>query len=204
MNGEKVLVFGGSFDPPHVGHMNLLQNAICAVQPHKVLVVPSGTAPHKAASATPGALRAAMCCCFAPLFPGLEISDIELRRPGRSYTADTLEVLIKQYPGAQLYLSIGGDMLESFTTWHRYEEVLAMATLVVQARSDAEQAGLEKAAETLRAQGARVLFAKGPVLPAASSAIRRAVAEGADVSALVPPEALAVIRENHLYLPEDA
>ncbi|MGD9559115.1 MAG: nicotinate (nicotinamide) nucleotide adenylyltransferase [Oscillospiraceae bacterium] len=196
---EKVLLFGGSFDPPHQGHVNLLQNAIAAVRPARVLVIPSGTAPHKRASETPAALRAQMCACFEPLFPALKVSAIEMERGGRSYTVDTVQALRTQWPTAQFYLSIGGDMLLSFTTWHRYRALLDLATLVVQARTGAEQAALDKAAKALAQQGGRVLMAPGPVVPASSSAIRSALAAGRDVWALIPPAAAAVIRAHHLY-----
>lgn len=202
MSGSKMLLFGGSFDPPHNGHMNLLQNAIAAVRPDAVMVIPSGTAPHKHASATPGALRAAMCECFRPLFPALEISDIELGRTGKSYTSDTLEALKRENPDDALYLCIGGDMLESFTTWHRWRDILAMATLVAAPRLRDEQPALERVAAALRAEGGRVLFSAGPVVQVSSSQIRRRAAQGLPLEGLVPPPADAIIRQNSLYQDE--
>ena len=199
MKNERLLVFGGSFDPPHQGHMALLRNAAAAVRPGRVLVIPSGTAPHKRASATPGPLRAAMCACFRQVFPGAEVSPIEIERPGRSYTVHTLARLQAENPGARLYLSIGGDMLLSFAEWYHYKDILRMATLVAQRRGEEAMPRLEAAADALRKQGGQVVFAPGPVVPAASSAIRRAVAEGKDVSPLVPEEALKIIRQNRLY-----
>ena len=71
----KLLLFGGTFDPPHKGHIRLLQSAIDAVQPDKVVVMPAGIPPHKAASATPASLRLTMCQCFVPLHPDLTVSD---------------------------------------------------------------------------------------------------------------------------------
>lgn len=196
----KMLVFGGSFDPPHIGHMNLLQNAIAAVEPNGVLVIPSGMAPHKKASETPWELRAAMCRCFEPLFDGLVVSDVERRRTGKSYTYDTLRALEEMLPGRKWYLCIGGDMLESFPEWYRWRDVLAMATLVATGRVPEEGAALEAAADMLRRAGGRVVFADGPVVPAASADIRAAVARGEDVSALLPPGVEQIMRENRLYV----
>lgn len=196
----KVLLFGGSFDPPHYGHMNLLENAICAVGPGQVLVVPAGVAPHKAAGASPAALRLAMCRCFQPLFPGLEVSDMETVRQGKSFTVDTLAALAARWPDAELYLCMGGDMLRSFTAWHRWQDILAKATLVAAARQLDEDAALAAAADTLRKQKGCILLAPGPVLPESSTAIRAAVAAG-DESAYqrIPPPANAIARQNGLY-----
>ena len=130
----KALLFGGTFDPPHAGHMNNLRAAMQAVQPDVVLVMPAGIPPHKHASATPGELRLAMCECFKALGPQVQVSQWEVDRAGRSYTYNTVSMLQEKYPGAQLYMTIGSDMLETFDEWYRWREILAMVTLVVQSR----------------------------------------------------------------------
>lgn len=197
---RRLLVFGGAFDPPHKGHMNLLENAVQAAKPDMVLVVPSGTSPHKSQSGTPWALRAAMCRCFLPVFQSLVISDIEERRTGKSYTYDTVCALQKMYPGADILLCMGSDMLESFTTWHRWKELLRLVTLVATPRCEDEVCELRHEAGILQSAGGRVLFAPGPVVQASSSVIRAAVAAGdANVLALVPPPADALVREKGLY-----
>lgn len=126
----KALLFGGTFDPPHAGHMNNLRAAMQAVQPDVVLVMPAGIPPHKHASATPGELRLAMCECFKALGPQVQVSQWEVDRAGRSYTYNTVSMLQEKYPGAQLYMTIGSDMLETFDEWYRWREILAMVTLV--------------------------------------------------------------------------
>ena len=106
----KVLLYGGTFDPPHGGHLNLLQGAVRAVQPDRVIVMPAGIPPHKAASATPAALRLEMCRCFAALEgePGLariEVSDWEIGQAAsgrRNYTVLTLEMLARRWPGRRV------------------------------------------------------------------------------------------------------
>ena len=89
----KTLLYGGTFDPPHNGHMNNLRAALALVQPDRALVMPAGTPPHKHASATPAELRLQMCACFTALSPAVQVSDWEIRRGGRSYTVHTLEWL---------------------------------------------------------------------------------------------------------------
>ena len=145
----KVLLYGGTFDPPHNGHMNNLRAALDLVRPDRAIVMPAGTPPHKAASATPGEVRLAMCDCFKALSPLVEVSDWEIRRGGRSYTYNTLEMLQQQCPGAELFLSIGSDMLLSFPRWNRWRDILQMATLVVESRRPGDALALHTAAQQL-------------------------------------------------------
>ena len=168
----KALLFGGTFDPPHAGHMNNLRAAMQAVQPDVVLVMPAGIPPHKHASATPGELRLAMCECFKALGPQVQVSQWEVDRAGRSYTYNTVSMLQEKYPGAQLYMTIGSDMLETFDEWHRWREILAMVTLVVQSREPGDGDALRAAAQKLEEAGGKIMFADAPVLECASSDIR--------------------------------
>ena len=138
----KLLLYGGTFDPPHNGHLNNLRAAAGRVRPDLVVVMPAGVPPHKAASATPAALRLEMCRCFyalegTPGLPRLTVSDWEVcqaREGRRNYTVLTLEMLAARCPGATLYLTVGSDMLESFRAWYRWQDILRLARLVVVSR----------------------------------------------------------------------
>lgn len=191
----KLLLFGGTFDPPHNGHMQLLKSAIDAVKPDKVVVMPAGIPPHKAASATPASLRLTMCQCFASLHPDLVVSDWEIGRGGKNYTIDTVEMLERRYPGAELFLSVGSDMLTTFTEWKNWRALLQKATLVVQSRYRGDDADLEAAARALEAEGGRVIFAHAPVVQAASSDVR---AGRLGMQAL-PPLVQHICKQYHLY-----
>lgn len=191
----KLLLFGGTFDPPHNGHMRLLQSAINAVQPDKVVVMPAGVPPHKAASATPASLRLIMCQCFAPLHPDLTVSDWEIGRGGKNYTIDTVRMLESRYPGAEIFLSVGSDMLTTFTQWREWQNLLRKTTLVVQSRYNGDDADLVAAARTLEAAGGRVIFAHAPVVQAASSDVR-AGKLGMDA---LPPVVQRICKQYHLY-----
>ena len=191
----KLLLFGGTFDPPHNGHMRLLQSAIDAVQPDKVVVMPAGIPPHKAASATPASLRLTMCQCFAPLHPDLTVSDWEIGRGGKNYTIDTVRMLESRYPGAEIFLSVGSDMLTTFTQWREWQSLLQKTTLVVQSRYSGDAASLAAAARDLEAAGGRVVFAHAPVLQAASSDVR-AGQLGMDA---LPPLVQHICKQYHLY-----
>lgn len=195
----KVLLYGGTFDPPHNGHMNNLRAALELVQPDRAIVMPAGIPPHKTASATPGALRLAMCACFTALSPAVEVSDWEIRQGGRSYTVHTLEMLRARFPDAALYLSVGSDMLLSFQRWCRWQDILQMATLVVESRRPGDDADLAAAAKGLQAAGGRVLFAKAESYPCASSELRTGRIPRAQWPQYLPQQVLQVIETQGLY-----
>lgn len=191
----KILLYGGTFDPPHWGHINNLRAAMQAVQPDKVIVMPAGIPPHKAASATPGSLRLQMCRCFLQLGEQVEISDWEISHEGKSYTVNTLRMLHSTYPDAQLYLTVGSDMLTSFRTWREWQSILQLATLVVESREADDAAMLAEFADSLCVDGARILFARAKPVPMSSSEIRQGSA-GAEA---VPPEVWQIISSRGLY-----
>ncbi len=191
----KILLYGGTFDPPHWGHINNLRAAMQAVQPDKVIVMPAGIPPHKAASATPGSLRLQMCRCFLQLGEQVEISDWEITHEGKSYTVNTLRMLHSTYPDAQLYLTVGSDMLTSFRTWREWQSILQLATLVVESREADDAAMLAEFADSLCVDGARILFARAKPVPMSSSEIRQGSA-GAEA---VPPEVWQIISSRGLY-----
>ena len=195
----KLLLFGGTFDPPHLGHMNLLRGAMQAVQPDLTIVMPAGVPPHKAASMTPGMWRYEMCACFLALEKEcggrIEISDWEIHRQGRNYTIDTVTMLEQKYPGAELYLSVGSDMLLTFTEWRRWPELLQKATLVVESRCEGDMGALHRAARALSAEGGRIVFLQAKALPMASSDIRA----GKAPAGALPPETEQIAGKYHLY-----
>lgn len=191
----KILLYGGTFDPPHWGHINNLRAAMQAVQPDKVIVMPAGIPPHKAASATPGSLRLQMCRCFLQLGEQVEISDWEISHEGKSYTVNTLRMLHSTYPDAQLYLTVGSDMFTSFRTWREWQSILQLATLVVESREADDAAMLAEFANSLCGDGARILFARAKPVPMSSSEIRQGSA-GAEA---VPPEVWQIISSRGLY-----
>ena len=195
----KLLLFGGTFDPPHIGHMNLLRGAMQAVQPDLTIVMPAGVPPHKAASMTPGMWRYEMCACFLAREKEcggrIEISDWEIHRQGRNYTIDTVTMLEQKYPGAELYLSVGSDMLLTFTEWRRWPELLQKATLVVESRCEGDMGALHRAARALSAEGGRIVFSQAKALPMASSDIRA----GKAPAEALPPETERIAGKYHLY-----
>ena len=201
----KVLLYGGSFDPPHNGHLNNLRAAIRRVHPDKVVVMPAGLSPFKQQTAAPAALRLEMCSCFRELgqaVPQVEICGWEIAQAeagNRNYTVLTVEMLARKYPDAQLYLGIGSDMLLSFDAWHRWQDILRLAHLVVVSRNIGDDPALHAKARQLDPAGGRLLFAPVEALPMASSGLRARLAAGDPCEAELPEAVRAVIRRENLY-----
>ena len=205
----RILLYGGTFDPPHNGHLNNLRAAAHRVQPDRIVVMPAGVPPHKHASATPGELRVEMCRCFEALTQGddpaakeLTVSSWEVEQAAagkRNYTVATLEMLARQFPEAQLYLAVGSDMLLTFDEWHRWEDILHLAHLVVVSRNIGDDPALHAKARQLDPSGGRILFAPVEALPMASSAIRKRLASGEPCEAELPELVRAVIAREGLY-----
>ena len=205
----KILLYGGSFDPPHNGHLNNLRAAAARVRPDRVVVMPAGTSPFKQGTNASGALRLEMCGCFHALagepgstVPQLEVSswEIEQAEAGhRNYTVLTVEKLARENPGAQLYLAIGSDMLLSFDSWHRWQEILRLARLVVTSRNVGDAPELHAKAKQMDPTGARILFAQVEALPMASSNLRARLAAGEACENELPALVRRVIRREGLY-----
>ncbi len=160
----KIGVYGGSFNPPHLGHVRAAQACKRALGLDRVLVIPASIPPHKqmaSGSATAMERLKLTQLAFSQL-PGFEVLDMELRREGKSYTVDTICALKAQYKQSDLYLMMGTDMFLSFQDWYRPEEIAKNARLVCFSRYDADAKNREsllKQADTLEAQ-----FGERPVL----------------------------------------
>ena len=195
---KKLLFYGGGFDPPHLGHERLFASALAAVQPDKALVIPTGVSPHKTRSRTPFWDRFAMAKCFLKAGAQVEVSPIEAKGH-RCYTFETIKRLQKRYPGYELYMLIGSDNLTGFHTWHLYRRILARVTVVAGCRDDADEQAFYAAAKRLSREGAKLQLLRFEPVEVSSTQLRKALAEGGDVSALVSPEVSGYIKKRGLY-----
>lgn len=195
-------MYGGSFDPPHAGHIRDAAQAAQALGLERLVLIPVAVAPHKAAhtDAASGADRLAMLALSVAHTPGLEVSDLELRRQGPSYTVDTLEQLRQAYPGQELVLLMGTDMFLSFGSWYRAGDICTMARLAVMRRGDpGEQPKLLAQKQALeRELGARVSLVDNAPLAVSSTQVRRLLAFRCAGEYLMPGVE-AYIRERGLY-----
>ena len=199
---RRIGVFGGTFNPPHIGHLRLAEAALDQASLDMVLIMPANIPPHKAApDLLVAADRLALCRrTFAD--PRFVISDLELRRTGKSYTVDTMRSLKAAYPDDQLFLIIGSDMLLSFDRWYLAREILSLCTLLVLSREDeiSPQTLRDYANDTLlltEGEGYRILELRPMEL--SSTFIREAIKNGCDVSEYLTDAADAYIKEKGLY-----
>jgi nicotinate-nucleotide adenylyltransferase len=193
-------LLGGTFNPPHLGHLICAQEALLAFGLDRVLLVPAGVPPHKAVDADPGVEeRVAMCEAAVAGDERLGVSRADADRDGPAYTVELLRALHAAAPDAELWFIAGGDMAHSLPTWREPEEVLALARLAV-----AEREGVGREAILARLAGLagaqqRVAFFGMPRVDISSTLVRSRVAAGAPIRYLVPDAVAAHIARRGLY-----
>lgn len=194
----KVGVLGGTFDPIHLGHLALAEAALECAGLDRVLIVPAAVPPHRSPALAPAGDRLRMCRLAAESDPRLEVSEVEMRRSGPSYTLDTLEELQRLRPGDRLFLILGWDAAREISSWHRPGDVIAKAELVVVNRP-----GLEAPdAEGFRAAGLepeRVILCPQRTPAVRATEIRALAAEGESLAGKVPDAVAEYIRKRRLY-----
>ena len=198
---ERIGIYGGTFNPPHIGHIRAAQRAVEALKLDKLLLIPDRIAPHKdlpGNSATPQQ-RLEMLKIATAGHPKMEACDIELNREGPSYTYETVEQLRQQYPQAQLFLLMGTDMFFSFDTWREPERIVQNAALAVAYRGEKrEREAVEEKKALLEARGAQVHLLDNPVNAISSTQLRRLLAFQC-AGSFLPDGVEAYIRDKKLY-----
>ncbi len=177
----RIAIYGGSFNPPHIGHAEAARAAYKALKPDKFLIIPTNTPPHKELEANSPSpeQRLEFCRLAFGDIPGAEVSDMELRREGKSYTADTVDALLEQYPGAEICIVMGTDMFLSFRSWYRWQHMLETCTLAVLSREDFDRREIESfKAELETENGAKVILIPHLPLPMSSTEIRERLRRG--------------------------
>lgn len=196
----RIGILGGTFNPPHLGHLVCAQEAHLQLNLDRILFVPTGMPPHKANEEEPGVEHRLELCRLA--IGGdehrFEVSDIEVRRGGPSYTVDTLEELRATTPDSELFLILGGDIAAGLPQWHRVERVLELATAVVAERRGTQRSSIEDALDSVRA-GERARFFPMPPIGLSSTMIRERVRSGQPIKYLVPDSVEAYIQQHSLY-----
>jgi len=187
-------VFGGTFDPVHNGHLAAAVNARRTLALDRVLVVPARDPWQKQdRKLAPAEARMAMLEAAMDGVEGVEISRVELDRPGPTYTADTIEELHSEYgEDAELFLIVGADAASDLATWDRPEVMRYLATIVIVSRADIAQPDAP-------GPGWRVEHVRIPPLAISSTDLRRRAASGDPLDGLMPPAAIRCLRERGLY-----
>lgn len=190
-------MYGGTFNPPHMGHLAAAESCIRRLRLDRLLLMPAGEPPHKqiAPDSPTAAQRLEMVRLAATMVPGAEACGLELEREGKSYTADTMEQLRSLYPEDDLWLVMGTDMLRSFETWKDPHRILACCRLAALPRLPGEEQEIQRLARRLRRRlGAHVDIVGHDPVPVSSTMLRRG-----ECPELIPPPVAAYIREQGLY-----
>ena len=194
----KTGIFGGAFNPVHNGHINLAREAVEQLKLRKLMIIPTYDSPHKDTELVSYEHRAKMCeMAFVGISDkcDIEISDIEQRMGGVSYTINTLRELKRMFPERQFFLLIGGDMLYTFREWFKYESLLKECKVCAVARGgDSFTDMLEFATEL-----GRVKVLPTGIVDVSSTEIRERTARGEGISELVPEAVSRYISENNLW-----
>lgn len=190
----KIGVFGGTFNPPHNGHIRLAKAAADELKLDKLLVIPSCIPPHKiAAKLADGQERLEMCRLAFGCDPRFEVSPMELERGSRSYTVETLRELKALYPDSELYFIVGSDMLESFDKWYLWQEILSLSVLCAASREESYSPDLSRFGKLAE----RIKIITLDPLEVSSTQIRNSAGEVSPE--LLDPKVAAYIREHGLY-----
>ena len=196
-------VLGGSFDPPHLGHLGIAEEARESFALDRVLFVPAAQPPHKPTGTAAGASdRLAMVRLAVRGNPYFDVSDIELHRKGPSYTIDTLEELEGIYRGARLFFIVGADSLCELHKWHRAKELVSRFAFVIVKRPGAKaayRAGLERAFGRAIAAKLEANFIKAGPYDISATEVRGRVSGGRSIRYLVAPAVERYIIRHGLY-----
>ncbi len=197
---ERIGILGGTFDPPHIGHLWLATLAADGLGLNRVLFMPASQPPHKRGRRTSSAadrlLMTRMAIASDPLF---ELCLIEMERPGPSYTVDSITQLLDMYRGSQLFLLMAADSLSQIDTWREPERLLSLVEWVVGPRPGSPLPARADLRGRFGQDASRIHLLEGPSLDVSASEIRRRVAAGQAIRYLVPVAVEELIARRDLY-----
>ncbi len=198
---KKIGIFGGSFSPPHRGHLGAARAFLNEIGLDSLYVIPAGIPPHKTLKGDATSdQRVEMCLLTFGDLPATEILTLEIDRGGKSYTADTLRALSSSE--RELYLLVGTDMFLTLDSWYQPEEIFALATVVLMRRegdADLFEQISEKKKQYEEKYGARLLFLNAPFLEISSEFVRKRIENEEEIAAHVVPRVEEYIKQWQLY-----
>lgn len=208
---RKIGIFGGSFDPIHFGHLRPALEILEALSLDSMHFFPSGQPPHRGAPAASAPVRLAMLQAAVAGEPRFQVDERELRRATPTYTFETLEELRRERGHDRLVLVLGLDAFLGFTTWHRWQEILGLAHLVVAHRPGSaldahgeiamlvQEREVDDAQALMEREAGHIMLMPVTPLEISSSRVREMAARGADLRYLVPDPVRALIQDSHCY-----
>ena len=194
---RRIGIFGGTFNPPHLGHVVVAEECRWQLRLDEVHLVVAARPPHRDAPAVDAEIRYALVRAAVGDHPALQASRAEIDRPGTSFTVDTLRDMARAHPDDELVLVIGADQLLAFTTWREPDAIVDLARLAVVARGGADLAVLADAGEAI-APG-RIDLVAMPAIDISSTMLRERIRDGIPYEHLLPGPVAEVIAREHLY-----
>jgi nicotinate-nucleotide adenylyltransferase len=195
----RIGILGGTFNPPHLGHLICAQEAYLQLELDRVTLIPARIPPHKRVEEEPGPdHRLELCRAAVRGDDRFDVSDLEIQREGPSYTVDTLELLHSPEPESELFLIVGGDIAAGLPKWREPERVLSLATLAVAGRRGTSRAEVDEALSRLPG-GERARFFQMPTISVSSTVLRRRVRDGQPIRYYVPDAVVSYIDRHRLY-----
>jgi len=192
-------VLGGAFNPPHIGHLLLAQEAVAGLGLDELILIPTGEAPHKRIEPEPGpSVRLEMTAAAVAAAPGFRVSDLEVGREGPSFAYRTLELLADELPGTELTFVMGADVASGLDRWKRPERVLELAAVAVAARPGFDLTAVDAKLARLGARGGAAPIEMPPV-GISSTLVRERIAAGRPIRWMVPEPVERLIAARGLY-----
>jgi nicotinate-nucleotide adenylyltransferase len=199
-------IFGGTFDPIHLGHLIIAEQTRDKLKLDKIIFVPNGNPPHKINSFTDKKFRLEMLNLAIEDNEKFEISDIEINKTGYCYTLDMIKEL-KQIFNKELFFIMGADSLVNIKTWYKYEELLKLCNFIIFPRifknDTMEQWEKNKlqdwVSKNLTSEENKFIFIDFPIIEISSTEIRRKIRENSSIKYMVPPKVITYIYENNIY-----
>ena len=197
---ERIGIFGGTFDPPHLGHLILASEARVQLKLTRLLWVLTPVPPHKMNRPISSLDdRLAMVKLALNDEPSFELSNIEIERPGPHYTLDTIRIFSKLYPNDDLILLLGGDSLRDLPSWHHPADLVAASHQIGVMRRPGDLIDMASLEKKIPGLNSKVKFVEAPLLEIASSEIRRRAARGLQFRYYLLPTVYQYIQEHNLY-----
>ncbi len=198
---ERIGIYGGAFNPPHIGHIDAARCAADRIGLSKLFMIPTCESPHKQMpkNSPDPQQRLKMLSCAIEKEENFGVSDLELQRGGKSYTWQTVEQIKKQYPGSELILLMGTDMFLSFLSWREPDKILADASIGVMYRGEpGEKESVARQKDILQARGAKVYLVENSAIDISSTELRRLLVFQC-AAPFLPAQVNAYIQEHALY-----
>ncbi len=196
---ERIGILGGTFDPPHIGHLILAQHALDAIGLSQLLFVPAANPPHKQQEfKTPVEHRLAMLDCATEDNPHFAISRVDVDRPGPHYSVDMVRLLQEKHPQAEFFFVMGGDSLRDLPKWHQPQELIRLCKIAVMRRPQSI-ISRDMHHDTLPELAERLTIVDAPLIDISSTAIVERSAAGNSIRYLVPDIVIAYIKAHQLY-----